>query len=91
MDYGVSATFNMADLSAYHADGHLEDLRIKSLQQGEDDEVPYSQDKQEGPKSPTSSNVSSKVRAMVQILEKNQAVATGLNNQNLPSSVHLIS
>ena len=33
-DYGVSATFNVADLSAYQADDYLEDLRIKSLQQG---------------------------------------------------------
>jgi len=33
-DYGVSATFNVADLSAYQADDHLTDLRIKSLQQG---------------------------------------------------------
>lgn len=31
-DYGVSATFNVHDLSAYQANDHLEDLRIKSLQ-----------------------------------------------------------
>lgn len=54
-DYGVSATFNVADLSAYQADDHLEDLRIKSLQQREDDGVPFSQDMEEGPKSPTRS------------------------------------
>ena len=30
-DYGVSATFNVADLSVYQADDHLADLRIKSL------------------------------------------------------------
>jgi len=48
-DYGVSATFNVADLSAYQADDYLEDLRIKSLQQGENDGVLHSQDKEEGP------------------------------------------
>jgi len=31
-DYGVSATFNAADFSAYQAGAHLADLRIKSLQ-----------------------------------------------------------
>jgi len=39
-DYGVSSTFNVADLSAYQADDHLKDLRIKSLQQAKDDGVP---------------------------------------------------
>ena len=63
-DYGVSATFNVADLSAYQADDHLEDLRTKSLQQGEDDRVPFSQDMEEGPKSPTRSIAGSKVQAM---------------------------
>jgi len=41
-DYGVSTTFNVADLSVYQADDYLADLRIKSLQQGEDDGVPLS-------------------------------------------------
>ena len=36
-DYGVSATFNVADLKAYQDDDYLADLRIKSSQQGEDD------------------------------------------------------
>ena len=31
-DYGVSATFNVPDLSAYQADDYLADLRIKSSQ-----------------------------------------------------------
>ena len=41
-DYGVSATLNATESSAYQADDHLADLRIKSLQQGEDDGVPLS-------------------------------------------------
>ena len=36
-DYGVSATFNVADLSPYLEDDTLENLRENSLQQGEDD------------------------------------------------------
>jgi len=35
-DYGVSTTFNFADLKAYHEGDYLADLRIKSSQQGED-------------------------------------------------------
>ena len=36
-DYGVSATFNVADLSPYLEDDHLANLRSNSSQQGEDD------------------------------------------------------
>jgi len=39
-DYGVSATFNVVDLSPYLADDYLEDLRANSLQQGENDGGP---------------------------------------------------
>jgi len=86
-DYGVSATFNVADLNAYQADDHLADLRIKSSQQREDDRVPTNQDKEEGP---TSSCANSKVQAMARIVEKSQTEITGLYGQNVPSFVHLI-
>jgi len=36
-DYGVSATFNIADLSPYREDDTLENLRVNSSQQGDDD------------------------------------------------------
>ena len=36
-DYGVSATFNVADLSSYLDDNYLEDLRKNSSSQGEND------------------------------------------------------
>jgi len=39
-DYGVSATFNIADLSPYDADDNLSDLKVKSSQQGENDGGP---------------------------------------------------
>jgi len=89
--YGVSATFNVADLSAYQADDYLADLRIKSSQQGEDDGVPTSQDKEEGPTTPTRSYESSKVQTMAHIVEKSQTKVTGLYGQNVPSFVHLIT
>jgi len=90
-DYGVLATFNVIDLSAYQADDYLADLRIKSSQQGEDDGVPTNQGIEEGPKSLTRSNASSKVQAMAHIVKKNQMEASGLHNQNVPSFAHLIT
>ena len=39
-DCGVSATFNVADLSPYLVDDYLEDLRANSLSQGENDGGP---------------------------------------------------
>jgi len=38
-DFGVSATFNVADFSPYLPDHYIADLRIKSFQQGDDDGV----------------------------------------------------
>jgi len=39
-DYGVSATFNVADLSPYLEDNHLDNLRANSPQQREVDGGP---------------------------------------------------
>ena len=36
-DYGVLATFNVTDLSPYLEDAPFENLRLNSLQKGEDD------------------------------------------------------
>ena len=43
-EYGVSATFNVADLSPFHLANPHVDLRIKSFQQREDDGVQPSHD-----------------------------------------------
>jgi len=43
-DYGVLATFNVADLSPFHPDESSTDLSFKSFQQGENDGVLPSQD-----------------------------------------------
>jgi len=69
-NYRVSATFNVADLKAYQEDYYLANLRIKSSQQGEDDGVPTTNDKEEGPTSPTRSIASSKAQALAHIVEK---------------------
>jgi len=90
-DYGVSATFNVADLSAYQADDYLADLRIKPSQQGEDDGVLLSQYIRGGPESLVRSNASSKVQAMAHILENSQTDITELNSRKVPDFVHLIS
>ena len=47
-DCGVSATFNVADFSLYHSNDSLAYLRIKSLQQREDDGVLRSEDLDHG-------------------------------------------
>jgi len=90
-DYGVSTTFNVADLQAYHKDDYLADLRIKSSQQGENDVFSPTIDNEEGPTSQSGSNTSSKVQALVQIVQESQGSAHGLKNQNLPGFVQLIS
>ena len=55
------------------------------------DEVPFSQDMDEGPKSPRRSDTSSKVQAMAYVVGKSQMEASGLHDQNVPGFVHLIS
>jgi len=90
-DYGVSSTFNAAELQAYHEDDYLADLRIKSSQQGEDDVFSTTIDNKEDPTSQSRSNTSSKVQALVQIVQESQGSAHGVKNQNMPDFVHLIS
>jgi len=87
-DYGVSTTFNVAYLRAYQDDDYLADLRIKSSQEGEDDGVPTTKYKEEGP---TRSFANSKIQALAQIVEGSQNQTTGLNGQKMPSFVHLIT
>ena len=67
-DYGVSATFNVDNLQAYHKDDYVADLKIKSSQQGENDVVITTIDNKEGPTSQSRSKTSSKVQALVQIV-----------------------
>jgi len=90
-DYGVSVTFNVADLKAYHHDDHLTDLRIKSSQQGEDDGVPATIDNEGGPTSPTRFNSNSKDQVLAQVVEESLKQALGLKDRFLLDFVHLIT
>jgi len=69
-NYGVSTTFNVADLKAYQDDDYLADLRIKSSQQREKDRVPTTTDKEQGPTSLTRPIPSSKVQALAHIVKE---------------------
>jgi len=89
-DYGVSATFNVADLSPYEADDYLSDLRIKSAQQGENDggpstrsdNVQVAQNNQE---------TKSKVTAISHLMEKLQGDTPGFSSRILPGFYYLIT
>ena len=39
-EYGVSSSFNVADLTPFFADGDFEDLRANTFQEGGNDENP---------------------------------------------------
>ena len=65
-DYGVSATFNVADLSSYLEDDHLSNLRANSPQQGEDDGGSSVEPHHERQGSPRSLSIRSQVKEMVQ-------------------------
>jgi hypothetical protein len=90
-DYGVSATFNVADLSPFLEDDHLSNLRANSSQQGEDDGGPSMevistpQDNQGG------SFPSSKIKAMVQTLLTQHSAQLCFESVHKPGFVHLIS
>jgi len=86
-DYGLSATYSVADLKAYHEDDYLADLRIKCSQQGEDDGVPTTINNEEGPTSPRRFISSSKVQALAHIVEESQRQASGFKDQFLPSDL----
>jgi len=71
--YGVLATFNVADLSPYFEDDHLENLRTNSTQQGEDDGGPSMVMSLAHPNNPQRSNYKSKIKEWVKSLSVEQA------------------
>jgi len=82
-EYGVSATFNVADLSPYLEDDYLDNLRANSLQQGEDDGGP-SMELQDSPKSGKSR---AKVKEEVQALLEAAADTPGYTAMRKPGFV----
>jgi len=61
----------------------------KSSEQGEDDGVPTTNDKEGGPTSPTRFILSSKVQALAHIVEESLKQAPGFKDQFLPGIVLL--
>ena len=82
-EYGVSATFNVADLSPYLEDDYLDNLRANSLQQGEDDGGP-SMELQDSPKRGKSR---AKVKEEVQALMEAAADTPGYTAMRKPGFV----
>jgi len=89
-EYGVSATFNVADLSPYLEDDHLSNLRINSPQQGEDDGGPSKDSAHVLQSGPRTSNFGSKVKDMVTTLLGQLTVLSGWNDKARPGFVYLI-
>ena len=89
-DYGVSATFNVADLSPYLEDDHLSNLRANSPQQGEDDGGPP-MDPHQGPQgSPRSLSMRAQVKEMVLALLHQQPESPGYSHMHKPGFVNLL-
>jgi len=76
-EYGVSATFNVADLSLYLEDDHLPNLRTNSPQQGEDDGGPSKDSAHVLQSGPRRSSSGSKVKDMVTTLLGQLIVLSG--------------
>jgi len=86
-DYGVSATFNVADLSPYFEDDHLANLRANSPQQGEDDRGPYMAVSLAHPNSLQRSKFKFKVRDWVKLFLVQQEVKSTWPNSESPDFV----
>ena len=90
-DNGVSATFNVADLSSYLEDDHLVNLRANFFQQGEDDgALTILHDL--GPQvSQVSSSPSTNSQVVIHALFKQSYDLLGYDPLHRPGFVHLIS
>ena len=88
-EYGVSATFNVADLSPYLDDDHLSNLRANSSQPGEDDGVP-SKPSCVSPGGPNGPNSDSNLKAMGNALLGQAHMLPGWSPMHKPGFVTLI-
>jgi len=89
-DYGVSATFNVADLSPYLEDDHLPNLRANSSQQGEDDGGPSMGLVQESQDMLGGLKFSPKVKEQVQALLTQLPILPGYTSSLQPGFVYLL-
>jgi len=90
-DYGVSAAFNVADLSPYEEHDRLANLRANSLQQGEDDGglslimIQGHQESSEGP------SLMSKIQEISLGEQGNYFAQTEISAVHKPDFLHVIS
>ena len=89
-DYGVSATFNVADLSFYLEDDHLANLRANSPQQGEDDGGPPKGPRQEPQDILEGTSLSSKDKEKVLALLDQLAILPELRDMHKPDFMYLL-
>jgi len=89
-DYGVSATFNVDDLSPYLEDDHLANLRENSPQQGEDDGGPSMGTDQEPQDMIGGPNFSSNVKEKVKALLAQLPILPGYSSMSKPGFVYLL-
>ena len=90
-DYGVSATFNVADLQPYEEDDHLSNLRANSLQQGEYDGEPsmeLSQGLLDGPRRP---HLAARIKEEVKMLLNPAPDSPGYSIMPRPGFVYSIA
>jgi len=90
-DYGVSATFNVADLSPYFEDGHLDNLRANSSQQGEDDGGPSMSMTTSLQGGPRESNFMGNIREFSLACQDTSQPIHGFRPVRKPDFVHIIS
>ena len=85
-DYGVSCTFNVADLSPDLEDGHLVNFKANSLQLGEDDGGPSIEDELGPQNNQGSSGTNTNVQGMIQTLLRQSSGSHGLEPMQNPIS-----
>ena len=90
-EFGVSATFNVVDLSPYLEDGHLANLRSNSSQQEEDDGGPSREHQKNLQDQQESLSTSTKGHAIIKSLLSQFSALPGFEPVHKPSFVHLLS
>ena len=75
-EYGISASFNVANLSPYLEDDTLENLRANSSQQGEDDGDQVTNDQVNVPTAQPSQEKESKAQELAQVIKDIMAAQT---------------
>ena len=90
-EYGVSTSFNVADLSPYLEDDTLENLRANFTQQGEDDGDQAPNDQVNVPTVQPSQEKESKAQELAQIIKNIMTAQSTQIPTQLPDFVSLIS